>query len=317
MDRKERVLGALAGTSLAESVGMISRGMSKRKFAKRFPDGPNRMFLPWGNLTGAAAEMSSMTMEALLSASDCKNFQSQLASRIKSLPFRAPVSTELATLVSSVKLLLSQPGKSGIRTQSCSAVYRAIVIGAWFGEDIEDHLDWVDQSTGITHRNASAFEGARLVAIAAGNHQDFFTVASEMASTKVWETALSRLANKEPLYQQKAGVPRKLVTKVALALELFLTSPRNIKVGVGQAVRLGGDAQSVCSIVGGLCGAISGYESMPDEWLDRMADPTFNIEKMVESNQVWSAGSLRRMIKIPLDLLGRFNQRVRLLAPPY
>jgi hypothetical protein len=59
---------------------------------------------------------------------------------------------------------------------------------------------------------------------------------------------------------------------VPVALYCWLRWPGDFRRAVEEAILLGGDADTVGAIVGGLVGATAGAASIPEEWLRGIAD---------------------------------------------
>lgn len=72
------------------------------------------------------------------------------------------------------------------------------------------------------------------------------------------------------------------------ALHCF-TSTKNFEYAVIEAANLGGDADTIAAITGGLAGALYGYDSIPKRWIDTLSDDLKNkldylVEVAMENN---------------------------------
>jgi ADP-ribosylglycohydrolase len=126
------------------------------------------------------------------------------------------------------------------------------------GHDPERLRALVHANAVITHRDPRAEAGALAVAQAAWHasvgREDDFVIPPEFVNP--------------PAENVKGFV----VDTVAIVLAAWKRHPRDYRAAVLEAVRAGGDTDTVAAIVGGIVGAAVGKDGIPTEWLAGMAE---------------------------------------------
>ncbi len=177
---------------------------------------------------------------------------------------------------------------SGIeQAQGNGTAMRAAPIGAHQNrgtERLRAAAHWARIDAGITHKSDEAQEGSAAMAVAtshlcAGGKKDSLltTVLEQVAKTRL-RSALEDvyrsirrgdslgdfLKTREWLL---AGVSPHVVQSVPAAFTVFLYS-ENFEDTVKNAIRMGGDTDSVAAMAGALAGSFYGIEGIPDNLLD-------------------------------------------------
>lgn len=159
---------------------------------------------------------------------------------------------------------------------------------ACFYHRVPDRLDYAAQaSAAVTHAHRIARVGCMLHAraIASLLGQD-----AESFRAPAWIGTLATRLGDEPVFREKLGVVRALLDAdapldaavdrvgngvtaddaVPLALFAFARSPVSFEGAVTNAVRCGGDTDTVAAMTGALAGALVGESRIPGAWLARL-----------------------------------------------
>ena len=158
--------GCLLGGALGDSIGLPFEGMNARRIAK-VAKMPLEQSLFFGR--GMVSDDTEHAVMTLLCVNECDSdpviFSRCLARRLRWWFVGLPAGIGLGTARSIIKLWLGvSPGKSGSSSAGNGPMMRAAVIGVRFADKPELRREFVDASTLITHRDARAVEGARLIA---------------------------------------------------------------------------------------------------------------------------------------------------------
>lgn len=91
---------------------------------------------------------------------------------------------------------------------------------------------------------------------------------------------------------QVIGAGVEMEQSVPAAIGLFIASRGDPQSGILAAANMGGDADTVASMVGGLCGAYSGPEAFPEEWIKKVeAVNHLNLkelaDRLYQASQWW------------------------------
>jgi ADP-ribosylglycohydrolase len=207
-------------------------------------------------------------------------------------------------------------------------------------------------STRLTHTHPAAEQGAMVVAMAArigvmagpaGVEPRSFldAVRPHVTEADLWERlniaakcAASRATADEFLrtMELETGVSGWICHTVPAAVFCWLRWPGDLRTAVEQAVCMGGDADTVGAVTGGMVGATVGAGEVPREWLDglaewprsaawmgrlaerlaRSAEPGHNSAE-VSLPLMWPALVPRNLLFLAVVLL----HGVRRLLPPY
>jgi ADP-ribosylglycohydrolase len=199
-----------------------------------------------------------------------------------------PAGIGLATLRAILKLWIGIPVRySGVYSAGNAPAMRSALIGVCYGHDEPRMRALVRGSTRVTHTDVKAQLGAQAVALAA-----------HFAATRRDQVTPDEFVNTlEPLCEKNAGVVRLMravaasvargesaasyaesigcgrgVTgfmyhTVPVAIHIWLRRQDDYRGALIEAVRLGGDTDTVAAVVGALVGTRVGKEGIPDEWL--------------------------------------------------
>ena len=166
---------------------------------------------------------------------------------------------------------------------------RAAVLGAAL-DDMSQLREFVHASTLLTHTDPKAFHGALAVAVAANCSRRGLATAAEFfprsrlalggESTPEFDRLMARVESALAAgltarefahgFGGSRGVTGYVYHTVPVALFLWLRHPRDCRSAVTEAVRCGGDADTLAAVVGGIIGSGVGAGGVPGDWLNRL-----------------------------------------------
>lgn len=328
---KEAFLGLTLGTLAGDSLGLPYEGMNRRRVRRWMGDGPLNHRLLWGRGMGSDdTEHAALVASALVaSGGEIRAFQRALGWRLRGWFLALPPATGWATLRACVRLWIGfSEARSGVWSAGNGPVMRAPMIGAWAARQSPELLaKLIHVSTRITHSDPRAEQGALAVAHAARlaitepelvrEPQLLVERCVPFLSDSFLVDSLRRVADlSEPLdtlaesLGWSSGVTGFVHQTVPAVFACWLRHPSDFPSAVRDAVRLGGDTDSVAALVGALAGATLGPRAIPKAWLARIVDWPLSANYMVAvaESLAGSAGCSRSLGK-PLPVEGHLNAR--------
>lgn len=228
-----------------------------------FPGPVRHRFLFGRGMVSDDTEHTLMVLRSLLeSPDDPAEFQRRFARHLRGWILTFPAGMGFATLKAAGRLLIGiPPTRSGMMSAGNGAVMRAAVIGAWFRDDPERRVRFVEAASVVTHRDIRAIEGAQLIALAAASDPAMFdSLAVPFMTHPAWREGQN--------YDR--GVSGYVIPTVLTALDIWRCHPDDYRAAITKAIAMGGDTDTVAAIVGGLVGARVGEEGIPIEWRQGM-----------------------------------------------
>ncbi|MCO5172535.1 MAG: ADP-ribosylglycohydrolase family protein [Planctomycetes bacterium] len=298
-DREDVIAGALLGTAVGDALGLPLEGLSPRRAARLFPGPVRHRFVAGRGLLSDDTEHACLVGQALLaSGGDPPRLARSLGWRLRGWLLGLPGGVGWATLRACLKLWLGfGPTRSGVRSAGNGPAMRAPLLGACAGDDDARLAAWVAAATRVTHTDPRAEEGALAVALAAregarlgpaGLAPAAFVAAlpEEIArlrgeaATPDLRRALEQVAahldrpgaDLARAMGLERGVTGYVLHTVPVALHVWLRHPGDPRAALTEVLALGGDADTVGAIAGGLVGATAGAAALPPEWVDGIAD---------------------------------------------
>jgi ADP-ribosylglycohydrolase len=200
-----------------------------------------------------------------------------------------------ATLRATVRLWVGfSPERSGVKSAGNGPAMRAPVLGACLAYEPERLDAFVRASSLLTHRDALAEEGARLVALAAAHAAQQAAAGAEVDAPSLLRQLEARVSAppfRDALHTASTfldrrasvvefaealglarGVTGYVLHTVPVVLYAWLRHPGDFRRAVEEVILLGGDTDSTGAIVGGLAGACVGARGIPTEWLAGLAE---------------------------------------------
>jgi len=230
-------------------------------------------------------EHTAMVLQSLLEArGDVEVFRQRFARRLKWWFAGIPAGIGMATIRSSLKLWFGvDPRKSGVDSAGNGPAMRSAIIGAFYADDPEKRRAFVEASTVMTHSDSRAMTGALAIAeLAAGSTLDVKLVLPMLceldAKDKEWKQLLEQIGQflaqgaevgefAKAIGCKDGGVSSYVYETVPVAIYSWLRHCGDGEKAVSAVLDCGGDADTVGAITGALCGASSGAESFPSDWI--------------------------------------------------
>jgi len=251
--------GCLLGTAVGDALGLPREGLSASRANALYGPEIRYSFFRGKGWISDDTEQTIMVLQALReSQSDPEKFAKLLAKHLRTWFAMVPAGIGLATIRACLRLWIGIPPKrSGVPSAGNGAAMRSAIIGTWFADDAQFRSAFVVASTLITHTDERAIQSAQLVAMAAAHSaigqspdEGFWEEARKIAAHSAWEGLVP--------FEPPSPVSGYCVPTVRTALELWRRYPDDFEAAVKAAIRLGGDTDTVASIVGGIVGARTG-----------------------------------------------------------
>jgi ADP-ribosylglycohydrolase len=304
MELRDAIVGCLLGGAVGDAIGLPWEGLSRGRIAAALGAAPlQHALIGARGMISDDTEHACMTGQALLAApGDSRAFARSLAWRLRGWLLGAPVSVGWGTLRALVRLWLGwSPERSGVDSAGNGPAMRAAILGACVGADPVRLEAFVIRSTRMTHADPRALAGALAIARAAAaivyrrGAADPPALLAELARStedaelaKALALAHAHLLRGDPAETfacalgQVQGVSGYVHHTVPVALYCWASAPRDVGAAVEQAVRLGGDTDTVAAIVGGLAGAAGGTSAIPPMWLSGMEEAPRSVAWITE-----------------------------------
>lgn len=349
----EALAGCLLGVAVGDATGLCCEGLSRLRQAALFPrlDGL-RLFGRQG-MVSDDTDHARMTVQALADCGDdIARFTDALSREVRRWILSFPPGVGLATLRAGIKLIAGADARtSGVFSAGNGPAMRAPVIGVAWGEDGEAMCRFVRASTRLTHTDPKAEWGAQAVALAAAlscgtpgevRPADYQAAIAKLLPREAAEllalmgrAVLSAAAGASTAEFCAAngmgrGIGGYIYHTVPAVIQTWLRHQTDIRSGVLEIVRCGGDTDTTAAILGGIIGARVGPAGIPADWLARIFDPAYPPSTLValahglaEALCYGTRGRLPR--SNALTVFGRNSlllavvlaHGVRRLAPPY
>jgi ADP-ribosyl-[dinitrogen reductase] hydrolase len=163
--------------------------------------------------------------------------------------------------------------------------------------DLDQVVEWARIDAGITHVSLEARQGSVVVAgmvtcLASGmdRRAALEAVCGCLSESRVRQ-ALRDLESRVP-FDERRGPSANVTESVPAALWVFMGT-RDFGHAVRWAVELGGDTDTVASMVGAMAGTYYGYDQIPQHWLE-------GLERADELRELELALAVQRRATSPL-----------------
>lgn len=346
------LVGCLLGTAVGDALGLPYENLTHRR-AQRLLGEPDVYRLVFGRgLVSDDTEHSCLVAQAMiLAGNDEAAFTSYLGRQMRRWFWALPTTAGMATLRAGLKLSLGmKPTRSGVFSAGNGPAMRSAILGVAI-EDVSQLRRWVSISTRITHTDPKADYAAFAVALAAhdaaagklGSGDDFVvrlreSLCDEGANEliELVERVVGSVQRGESTREfaislgLERGVTGYCYHTVPVALHAAFRYQGDLRRGVPEIIRCGGDTDSMAAIVGGILGAEVGRAGIPAEWLAGIIDRPRTIGWMERlANQlaeVRESGRAQRALRLPiwqivvrnsLVLLIVLTHGFRRVLPPY
>jgi ADP-ribosylglycohydrolase len=287
---RDRLTGTLLGTAVGDALGLPCEGMRAQAIARRF--GPVERY----HLLGRTGFVSDDTEQAALVAQSLArhpddpeacalDFRHALLGWFLRLPWGIGLATVRASLRIAVGLR-----RSGVPSAGNGAAMRAAILGAFFRDLPEERRAFGTAIAQVTHTDRRAVEAAFYVAevaaaCARSSSDTPPSACCDSALPVVTESALlERLQQAQALAAREAdtseaarclGSTGFAPHTVAFATFCFLRFGTEPLRALTEAIRAGGDTDSIAAIVGAWTGALHGESTLPQPLLQHLHDGPF------------------------------------------
>ena len=285
--------GCIWGTAVGDALGLAFEGMSPRRIARLTGSRlTHRLLFGYGMLSDDTEHTCMVAQTLIRAGNDPDKFQSGLAWRMRWWLLALPAGIGLGTLRALIKLWLGiSPDRSGVNSAGNGPMMRSALLGVHLGNQPDLLKQFVCINTRITHRDPRAERAAQIIAWAAGCNATHQTVTPDTITTQLneWlqedeelaalvaqvvESARAGDSAMDFCRQQNMGkgVSGYCYNTLKVVLQIWLRHPRDFEAGITEAIRCGGDTDTVAAILGGIIGAGCGVENIPEEWKNRIRD---------------------------------------------
>lgn len=294
IETEDRFIGSVLGVAIGDAMGMPFEGWSPDKIREHWKD---KVFLPAsphrGLGPGQYTDDTHMTICHLKSLIDSGGLEPEDAAR-KFLEWFDSGDLRgigAATALSMKRLKQGRSwqksGATGEYAAGNGGAMRIAPVGLFYYNDISALKESVRQAVVITHDNTEAVAGATAVAYivaraAKGDLDlDLDTLITDTREFIGDSTVSENLARAEALLKDNAtnekalqvlGTSGYVVETVASAVFCFLSSPRDFKSTVVNAVLGGLDTDTTAAVAGSMSGAFNGKDGIPRDWVDGVED---------------------------------------------
>ena len=292
--------GCLLGGAVGDALGLPREGLTPHRAAQRFGIEPRHALLPGGyGMLSDDTEHACMTAQALAQAGPDAppRFARMLGSKLRWWMAALPPGVGMPTARACLRLWLGvPPERAGVWSAGNGPAMRAPVLGVALHHRPTLMRTFIETSTALTHRDPKALHGALAAAHlaaraarAAMNLQPWHTTellreiralyppddsearrgldALEQAIAEAWEPA--RFLEELDLPRGPGGYIHHTMPAVAY---IALRHPTDFPAAMRTMAQLGGDADSIGAIAGGIVGARAGSTGIPERWLRGLVD---------------------------------------------
>jgi len=294
---KERaVVGCILGTAVGDALGLACEGLSRRRQSRMFPNLSGYKLQPLGKgMCSADTEQTCMVAQSLIETAHFRDpdgmgrrFAANFGWRLRFWVLGLPVGVGFATLRAICKLWLGfSPRWSGVYSAGNAPAMRIALVGVCYGDDVPRMRALARAATRITHTDLKAQHGAVAVALAAHfaatrqgsiTPREYLDALEPLCGRTSGLMALMRAVGASVARGESAesyaatigcgrGVTGYIYHTVPVALHIWLRRNADYRGALLEAVRLGGDTDTLAAVVGALVGARVGKEGIPPEWL--------------------------------------------------
>lgn len=311
--RRDHIQGLMVGVAIGEALGLPVTGFCNRAITKKV--GRRRLgyrLMPGTGLTGTNTGLLLLSTQAVVcSASESKYYVETFQDRLRWYLFSLPIGLDSATIQAGLKAWLRIfKVETGSYSLSNSPATRALFCALALHGTGARLKRWVELGTSITHTHPLAIDGCQVLAGLADltiKQLDNFDAADAsrklvpFSSQSEIRDRLQLLTGfleegRRPRFVAKhfgweSGIPSHIVPTTIMACYCFLRYSNNFRKAVESAIRLGGDAATMGSVVGGLCGANLGYKKLPRDLVENLSDVAYG--------PTWMKGMAIRMSHWP------------------
>lgn len=290
-----QLTGVILGTAVGDAIGLPYEGMSRRRVVSWLGEPTKHRFLLGRGMVSDDTEHSCMVMQSLIAAQgDSDRFCRDLAKRFRWWFASLPAGIGKATARSILKLWVGcSPYRSGVFSAGNGPAMRSAVFGVAISDEAQ-MCEFVRLSTRITHSDPKAEYGALVVALLArlsstGDlaspervlHEIRRVLPSDADSDELIDLIRQAVVSAQSQdstveFAKEIGL-EKAVTgytyhTVPVAVHACLRYHDDFRTAIEQTILCGGDTDSVAAIVGGILGAGTSVDAIPQDWLNGLCE---------------------------------------------
>ena len=293
VSRRDAIAGSLLGTAVGDALGLPYEGLTPAR-ARRLLGPPERhRLLPGRGLLSDDTEQTCLVALALAeSKGEVEAFTRRFGCRLRTWFLLLPAAMGLATLRACLKLTLGfSPAASGVCSAGNGSAMRCAILGAAV-DDLGLLARLAEASCRVTHTDPRAVRGTLAVALAA-----WFSCRSEQVTPAGYAKLLEQVggcpapeldallgrtiasveAGQDTLdfadsMGLSQGVTGFVCHTVPVALHAWLRHPESYREALGTILGCGGDTDTTAAITGGVVGARTGMQGIPEAWLGGLSD---------------------------------------------
>lgn len=290
--KQNAITGCLLGTAVGDALGLPMEGLSKRRQLKMYPEIKGYRLLFGKGMLSDDTEHACMVAQAIIaSGGDEHLFARDLAGRLRRWFLSLPSGIGFATLRAILKLWIGfSAQKSGVLSAGNGPAMRSAILGVCYGDNRDKLRSLVRISTRITHTDPKAEHGALAVAQAAymaSKHaenpslylktlQANFDLDAELLDLIKKAADSAAQGHTTETFAGDLGLARGIsgyiYHTVPVVLHTWFRHPRDFQRAVIEAIKCGGDTDTVASILGGIIGAAVGRQGLPDDMITNLRD---------------------------------------------
>ncbi len=316
--------GALIGTAVGDSMGLPYERLSRStiNYLLTYPLRQN-LFSRYGTISDDTEQTVLVTASLYRNPQgDIKAFLNDFARAYRRWIIWNPWASGRASLLAGAKLIFRcPPEKSGIASAGNAPAMRSAVIGICYADDPDTRRRFVTAATQITHTDIRADIGAQAIAALAaystmrasgGERLSIDELISllkaEGPDEPEWLDRLVRLEKACLLNMsttdyvngegESSGISGYIYSTVLTAVFIWFNNWGNYALAIEEAIRCGGDTDTVAAIAGALTGIQVGEEKIPKEWIKRIRAYPYSIAYLR-----YMAGSNRTRFRLWLSHL--------------
>ena len=306
--RRDHILGLMVGVAIGDALGFAREGLERRAALKLFGRKPLKYaLLPGKAIYSDDTQLMLMAAQATVQCrGDHRRLVRNYQTRLSAYLFSLPIGIGRATISAAFRSIFRFTGlKTGVNSAGNGPCTRALFCSLAINGTGYSMRRWMSEICKVTHTDPVAIEAclvlgqvseygathqgekfssaeALKVAIAACDDPKLLEPLSKLDSFLKQRRSPSAVARS---FGWGRGVSGYIVPSVVMAIYCWLRYPEDFRKAVESSICLGGDADSVGAIVGGLSGGHLGIAKIPEdlqkglvfephgkEWMEKMAE---------------------------------------------
>jgi len=294
--RVDQFVGAMLGVMTGDALGRAGKDHTPEELLERESFGHDMI----GGFYTEDTEMTMIVAETLIESGEIEphDLSQRLGSGVNPMRGHNPGELEVYYRLQQgmdwrdANRVVFEEGSYGVGG-SC----RAVPIGLYYQHDLNTLVEAAAMAARVTHAHPIGEAGAVTVALAVGlavqqpTPRDMYDTIQDWLAATGYADFLPYLAPLHDLLESWPSPPQvvevlghRLTVQecVPAALYSVLRHPDSFEKAVIFAVNLGGDADTIGAITGGIIGAYHGVKAIPKRWLNRLENEDRGRDAMTE-----------------------------------